>query len=171
MSPQEIQDTRDQIGRLTEKAASENQRLANQFERLRKEGRYDIIAQMIAMDNREMFLDWALSFDQRQIVVDASGRARTKDGRFAGGYGSRMDSQLQGITEQQREEYKKELVDLRARKKVARAMVDLGAVVGARVSSGRAELVSQTESPDQGYVLLADEDGNMVLSIDQASIP
>ena len=170
MSPQEIQDTRDQIGRLTEKAASENQRLANQFEKLRKEGRYDIIAQMIAMDNREMFLDWALSFDQRQIVVDGMGAARTEDGRLASGYGSRMDSQLQGITEQQREEYRNELADLRARKKVMRGMVDLGAVVGARVSSGRAELGSQTESPDQGYVLLADEDGNMVLSIDQATL-
>ena len=64
MSPQQIQDTRDEIGRLTEKAAKENQRLADQFEKLRQEGRFDVIAEMIALDNREMFLDWALPFDR-----------------------------------------------------------------------------------------------------------
>ena len=170
MSPQEIQDTRDNIGRLTDKAARENQRLANQFEKLRQEGRFDVIAEMIAMDNREMFLDWALSFDKRQIVVDASGRARTKDGRFAGGYGSRMDSQLQGITEQQKKKFREELNELRALKKVRRVMVDLGMVVGTPISSGRASLVAQTESPEQGYILLADEEGNMVLNIDEATL-
>jgi len=170
MSPQQIQDTRDEIGRLTEKAAKENQRLADQFEKLRQEGRFDVIAEMIAMDNREMFLDWALSFDKRQIVVDASGRARTKDGRFAGGYGSRMDSQLQGITEQQKKKFREELNKLRALKTVRRLMVDLGMVMGTPISSGRASLVAQTESPEQGYILLADEEGNMVLNIDEATL-
>lgn len=170
MSPQQIQDTRDEIGRLTDKAARENQRLADQFEKLRQEGRFDVIAEMIALDNREMFLDWALSFDQRQIVVDGTGAARTEDGRLASGYGSRMDSQLQGITEQQKKQYREELNDVRSRKRVMRGMVDLGGFVGTPLSSGRASLVAQTESPEQGYILLADEEGNMVLNIDQATL-
>ena len=170
MSPQEIQDTRDNIGRLTDKAARENQRLADQFEKLRQEGRFDVIAEMIALDNREMFLDWALSFDQRQIVVDGMGAARTEDGRLASGYGSRMDSQLQGITEKQRKQYREELNELRAFKRVMRGMVDLGRVVGTPISSGRASLGAQTEAPEQGYILLADEEGNMVLNIDQATL-
>ncbi len=170
MSPQQIQDTRDEIGRLTDKAARENQRLADQFEKLRQEGRFDVIAEMIALDNREMFLDWALSFDQRQIVVDGTGAARTEDGRLASGYGSRMDSQLQGITEQQKKQYREELNDVRSRKRVVRGMVDLGGFVGTPLSSGRASLVAQTESPEQGYILLADEEGNMVLNIDQATL-
>ena len=170
MSPQEIQDTRDNIGRLTEKAARENQRLADQFEKLRQEGRYDLIAELIALDNREMFLDWALSFDQRQIVVDGMGAARTEDGRLASGYGSRMDSQLQGITEQQKKQYREELNDVRSRKRAKRAMVDLGMVLGTPLSSGRASLGAQTEAPEQGYILLADEEGNMVLNIDQSTL-
>jgi hypothetical protein len=162
MSPQEVQDTRDNIGRLTEKAARENQRLADQFEKLRQEGRFDVIAEMIALDNREMFLDWALSFDQRQIVVDGMGAARTEDGRLASGYGSRMDSQLQGITEQQKKQYREELNDVRSRKRVKRGMVELGMVLGTPLSSGRASLGAQTESPDQGYIFLADEEARRV---------
>ncbi len=184
MSPQEIQGTRDNIGRLTEKAARENQRLADQFEKLRQEGRYDLIAELIALDNREMFLDWALSFDQRQIVVDGMGAARTEDGRLASGYGSRMDSQLQGITEEQKEKYRKELNEVRSRKRMAKGFLDAGqdwsrlyfdennVLRGDELSriSSRAGLNTQTESPENGFVLLADEEGNMVLNIDQATL-
>mgnify|MGYP003109960303 CR=1 FL=1 len=184
MSPQEVQDTRDNIGRLTEKAARENQRLADQFEKLRQAGRYDLIAELIALDNREMFLDWALSFDKRQIVVDGMGAARTEDGRLASGYGSRMDSQLQGITEEQKEKYRKELNEVRSRKRMARGFMEAGqdwnrlyldennVLRGEQLSriSSRAYLNTQTESAENGFVLLADEEGNMVLNIDKATL-
>ena len=184
MSPQEVQDTRDNIGRLTDKAARENQRLADQFEKLRKEGRYDLIAELIALDNREMFLDWALSFDKRKIVIDGMGAARTEDGRLASGYGSRMDSQLQGITEKQKEKYRKELSEVRSRKRMARGFIEAGQdwnrvyidedgfIRGEELSriSSRAYLNTQTESAEDGFVLLADEEGNMVLNIDSATL-
>ena len=173
MSPQEIENARQEIKSLTEKAAAEKENLAKEFEALEEQGRYDIIADLIAIDNREMFLEWALSFDERQIVIDGMGAARTEDGKLAKGYGSRLDSQLGSLTEKEKEEYTNEIKELRTHKKAVRTALKLG-LIPLRYSGfgkpNRASLPTQTEAPEDGYVLLADEEGNMVLNVDEATL-
>ena len=162
LSPSQLQETRNEIGVLTERAAAENQRLTAEFESLREKGRFDVIAQLLELDNQQQFLDWALSFDKRQIALDNMGAARTADGKIAKGYGSRMDSMLAGITDKKKAEYKKQLSEIMLLKKVAKFNATLQAGFA---PSQKAALGSQTESTPDGFVLVADENGEMVLNV------
>lgn len=126
--------------------------------------RWDLVAEMLERENLRQFYDWALSFDERNITIDENGAARTRDGKLATGYGSRMDSTLGKISEEQ----KKAWIESRNENEIGiRSVRSLARLKAAQfvgrgiVNPYRGKLKSQSESATSGFILTVDQEGNV----------
>jgi len=104
---------------------------AKAYDALISQGRWDLVASAIQMDNRRMFLEWALY----------ARTGRDEKGKFAKGYGGRMNEAIGEITKEQREEYKKELDGLRLTEMyhsaVVRALSGIKPKADAQIQDGK----------------------------------
>jgi hypothetical protein len=134
------------------------------YKNLIENNRWDIVAEMIERNNLNKFYDWALSFDEREITIDGNGAARTKDGRLATGYGSRMDATLGKISEEQKNQWKKARTDnnFMMRMVQAQARINASMMLGrAIINPYRGQLKTQTESVGSGFIITVDQEGNV----------
>lgn len=134
------------------------------YQLLMDQGRYDLVAEQIARDNLNQFYEFALSFDERGITIDGNGAARTADGKLATGYGSRLDSILGKLSEEERQKYTegKKANDLATKILKAQARTNASRILGLNVVNPyRGTLEKQSENPSSGFVLTADSDGNV----------